>query len=85
MKQVTSIEIVAKDGLAIIATGPTTLIAASAHMLTLYVLGFSNPNLWIRVGRHRPFRTAARMPEIIHEAQAWVEEMEVAATRRMAS
>ncbi len=85
MKKITPIEIVATDGLAVIAAGRTTLIAASAHMLTLYGIGLCNQGLWVRTGRHRPFRTEAPMAEIIHEAQVWIEELEVASVHRLAS
>ncbi len=89
MKQVTLIEVVAGDGLAIIAIGRSTMIAASAHALVLYVAGPSSASgqaKWICAGRHRPFRTDAPIAEIVHEAQAWIECLDVAGTiRRLAS
>ena len=84
MKQVTALEIVVNDGLAIIATGRSVMIAASAHSLVLYVAG-TGPRLWIPAGRHRPFATEATISEIAHDAQAWIEELEVASVHRLAS
>lgn len=88
MKQVTLIEVVGGDGLAIIAIGRSVMIAASAHALVLYVAGTtsrSRQTQWICAGHHRPFRTEAPMSEIIHEARAWIEELEVASVHRLAS
>ncbi len=79
MKQVTSIEVVAVDGLAIVSVGLLAMIAASAHALVLYIAAPVNGTgqaHWIRTGRHRPFRTEAPMTEIVHDAQAWIEELE---------